>query len=243
MCKKEKSTQELFNELTSKLIIPLEDNETICPICRGLRLIYKQTNDKEGYVQTCSGCYNGKLYVCKHCGKPNKTDWCSCNKAQKERDEKFNQEQSKKEQDAFAKARKIKFADYNGKFILNENDFVKDSDDVYEWLYDLIKYENVSDEELPKFLWATKSEPVFDLDIYDIILNKCEDGYDDMYSCLDTGDIDLVKAQEYLDKWYKKQGDSVNVYYEDYDVAVLLDDIIREIGEEIKKEESKNEQI
>lgn len=230
-----KSTQELFNELTDRLIIPLKDNEIVCPTCKGLRFTYKQTNDKEGYIQTCSSCYNGKLYVCKHCGKSNKTDHCNCDKSNNERNIKFNQEQAKKEQVAFTKATKIKFKDYDGYFMLDD-ERVKSYDEIYDWLYDKIKYENLSDEELPKFLWGTKAESVFDLDIYDIILNKCEDGYEDMYSCLDTEDSDLEMAQVYLDNWYKRQGDSVNVYYEDYSVAVLLDDLIKEIREDIKKE-------
>ena len=48
----DKSTQELMNELTNKLIIPLQDNEEICPTCHGLRFVFKQEGDK-GYIESC----------------------------------------------------------------------------------------------------------------------------------------------------------------------------------------------
>jgi hypothetical protein len=232
-----KTTQELFNELTNRLIIPLEDNEIQCPTCKGLRFVYKQQNEK-GYIENCTDCYNGKLYACKHCGTTNKTDHCNCKEAQKERDNEFNQVQFKKEQELFDKAEKIQFNDYTGYFIINEG-HVDDAGAVYDWMYDKIKYEKLSDNDLPKYLWSTEAEPVFSLNIKDIIDEKCEDGYEDMSSRLDTDDGDLEKAQEFLDKWYSKQGDSVNIYYENHSVAVLLDDLIKEIKENIEKEDVK----
>jgi len=234
MEEKRKTTQELFSELMDRLMFDLKENEIVCPTCKGLRLTYRQEGDK-GYIGNCTDCYNGKLYICKHCGKANKTDYCSCKDSQEERNRKFSQEQSKKERELFEKAKKIKFNDYKGYFSIDEG-FVKDSDSIYDWLYEQIKYENLTDDELPKYLWAMQPEPVFSLDLKDIINDKCEEGYEDMYNCLNTDDDDLVKAQEYLDKWYQKQGDSVNVYYEDHKVAVLLDDLIKEIRENIKKE-------
>jgi hypothetical protein len=236
MLNKEKTTQELMNELTDKLIIPLKDNEILCPTCKGLRMVYKQINDKEGYIETCRDCYNGKLYVCKHCGKQNKTDFCNCEESYKERNNESYKRQHEKELKLFEKAKKIKFADYDGHFIIDDDEHIKTSDDIEEWIYDMIKYEKLEDEDLPQYLWATKPEPVFTLNLYDIIYDKTEDGYEDMYSNLNTDDDDLEKAQEYLDKWYKKQGDSVNVYYEDNNIAVLLDDLIKEIKEDIKNE-------
>lgn len=239
MSEQRKTTPELMKELQNRIIIPLEENEIQCPTCKGLRFVYKQKNDKEGYIESCKDCYNGKLYVCKYCGKTNKTDYCDCNEAEEERKEKFNTEVYGKEQKLFEKANKVKFKDYNGRFILDGDAYVKDSDDVYDWLYDKIVYDKLTDEELPKFLWGTQSQPAFSLDIRDIISDKTEDGYEDMYSNLDTDDENLDKAQEYLDKWYEKQGDRINVYYEDHKVAVLLDDVIKELREGIK--ESKNE--
>jgi len=179
--------------------------------------------------------------VCQYCGKANKTNHCDCKEFQENRRKQLDKIQQEKELELFDKAKKIKFKDYDGKFILNEGDFVKDSDDVEEWIYDKIVYDKLSDEELPKYLWGTQTELVFDLHIRDVISDKCEDGYDDMYNCLNTNDEDLDKAQEYLDKWYKKQGDNINIYYENHSVAVLLDDLIKEIRNGIEKEKANRE--
>lgn len=229
MSEERKSTQKLFNELTDRLVIPLEDNEIACPTCKGLRLIYKQKDDNKGSIISCPDCYNGKLYVCKYCGKTNKTDCCDCKQAKEERDDNFRIREADKELKLFKDAKKIKFDDYNGYFILEDDGHVQDADDVYGWLYDKIKF----NEDVPEYLWATQSEPVFTMDLEDILYDKCEEGYEDMESHLDTNDKDFAAAQEHLDKWYKKQGDSVNIYYEDHNVAVLLDDVIKEIKKEI----------
>lgn len=233
----EESTQNLINELANRLIIPLQDNEEICPTCHGLRFVFKQEGDK-GYIESCSDCYNGKVYRCKHCGKYNKTNYCNCDKAREESHLEFNKKQREKEQKMFEKARKIKFNDYNGYlFIPDYEDRVYNGDEVYDWLCDKIKYNKLSDEELPSYLWSTSPEPVFDVNLEDIIHDKCEDGYEDMDSFLNTNDEDFKLSQKYLDKWYKKQGDAVNTYYENYDIAVLLADVVVEIRDRIRKGE------
>lgn len=230
-----KSTQELFNEITERLIIPLEECEKVCPTCKGLKLIYKQVNDEEGSVESCPDCYNGKHHICKYCGSSNKTNHCSCGESQKQRELEKDKIYLEKEQKLFEKAKKIKFNDYEGFIILDDSNIAQNVDCVFDWLYDKIKYDNLLDEELPKYLWGTKSESVLDLNLKDIISLQCEDdGYDDMYSYLDTNDEDLTKAQEHLDKWYKKQGDNVNIYYRDYTTAILLDEVIKQIKEDIE---------
>lgn len=231
-----KTTQELFDEITDRLILSLKDNEIPCPTCRGLRFIYRQ-NGSHGCVEGCGDCYNGKQYVCKYCGKSNKTDYCECKDAEKERRIQENKERNEEEQKLLKKAKKIKFEDYKGKFILDDSSFVTDADGVWEWLHEKIQYEGVTDEQLPKYLWGTCPEPVFDLNLCEIIEDKCENGYEDMYSYLNVDDEDLDKAQEHLDKWYEKQGDSVNIYYQDATIAVLLDDLIKEIRKEVRKED------
>lgn len=229
------STQELMDELKSKIILNLNDNETPCSKCNGLQFIYVQEGEI-GYIKNCNRCYNGKQYICNHCGKSNKTDRCDCKKAEQERRDIFNNKESERDKELFDKATKIKFNDYEGKFILPNSDFIQDSDGVYEWLYNEIKCQEKSYRELPKYLWSTKAESVFNLELKEIISDKCDDGYEDMYSNLDTNDEDLIKAQEYIDKWYEKQGDMVNTYYEDYTCAVLLDDLIEESRKDIEKE-------
>ena len=229
------STQELMDELKSKIILKLEDNEIACPNCNGLQFTYTQ-NKNSGIIRNCTSCFGGKLFTCKYCGKNNKTDHCNCEKSEQERNNILNNKESERQLELFNKATKIKFDDYEGRFILESNDFVQDADGIYEWLYDEIKYQEKTDEELPKFIWSTQAVPVFNLDLDEIILDKTEDGYDDMYDNLDMCDDNLIQAQEYLDKWYKNQGDMVNTYEEDYSVAVLLDDLIKEIREDLSNE-------
>ncbi|MFC0903911.1 hypothetical protein ACFHWD_04295 [Clostridium sp. MT-14] len=230
----EKSTQKLIDELTNKLIISLNDNEALCPTCKGLRFILEQRG-KQAYIESCPDCYNGKVYVCKHCGKHNKSNYCNCDGARKERNAEFNKKQQEKEQKLFGKAKKIKFNDYNGYFFIPDYEGrVYDGDAVYDWLCDKIKYDKLSNEELPSYLWSTSPEPVFDMDLKDILYDKCEEGYEDMDSFLNTDDEDFKLAQQHLDKWYKKQGDAVNTYYENYDIAILLDDVITEIKYRIR---------
>ena len=86
-------------------------------------------------------------------------------------------------------------------------------------------------------MWSTSPEPVFDIDLEDILHDKCEEGYEDMDSFLNTDDKDFKLAQKHIDIWYKKQGDTVNTYYENYNVAVLLDDVITEIRYRIRMRE------
>ena len=229
------STQELMNKLTNKLIIPLNDNEILCPTCKGLRFVLKQ-EEKQAYIESCPDCYNGKVYVCKHCGKHNKSNYCNCDKAIEERSAEFNKKQQEKEHKLFKNAKKIKFNDYNGYFFIPDYEgCVYDGDEVYDWLCDKIKYDKLSNEELPSYLWSTSPEPVFNIDLEDILHDKCDDnGYEDMESFLNTNDKDFKLAQKHIDIWYKKQGDAVNTYCEDYNVAILLDDVITEIRHRIR---------
>ncbi|GCD12890.1 hypothetical protein [Clostridium tagluense] len=235
MCEKEMSTQELFDKITEKIIIKLEEGEITCPNCKGLKMIYTQKGE-QGLVHTCSECYTGKVFVCEYCGELNKTDLCQCVEAREKRQSIRNDEELKKKQIKFYTAKRIKFADYEGKFLTEDIEFIQDSDEIYGRLYDQIKYDKLTDEELPNFLWGTRPEPVFNLDITEIICSKCEDGYEDMNSCLDMDSDDLSKAQAYLDKWYRAQGDSLNIYYEDFKVVVLLEDLIKEIRDDISNE-------
>lgn len=220
----ELTVQELFNQIQKKLIIKLKDNEKICPICKGLRFTYKQEGE-HGYINSCTDCYNGKVYECKYCGKLNKTDWCDCEGANNER---IKQEQQK-ELERFNKANKIKYKDYNGKFIWNNR--VIDIEEVRDNLYYMIK----NKEETPNYLYAIDTEPVFSrIDLEEIVREKCEDGYEDMETYLYFNDT-FNEAQKLLDKWIEEQGETLDCYYEDYKIVVLLDDLIEDIKNDIKE--------
>jgi hypothetical protein len=235
---KRKTTQEIMDKLTERLMIKLEKGEILCPHCKGLRFVFEVNNDGQtGYIASCNKCYNGKLYTCEHCNKHNKIDHCNCEKASEIRFAKLTDADFKKDQELFAKAQKINFNDYiketDVKYFLINDSYASTSDDVIDWVYELIK----DGEEAPKYLWATKAESMIDLNIHEIIYDKCEDGYEDMYTHLDTDNEELIKAQEHLDTWYNAQGDQVNCYVEDYTLAILLDDLIKETIDYINKKE------
>lgn len=223
------TTRQLFSQIQEKLIIDLKDDEMLCPDCKGLRFKYIENNGM-GYIKSCRRCYTGVLNKCKYCGKGN-TSWCNCREAYNERDNEYRTNQAKKEFEAYQKAEKIHYKDYGGKFwIESYSSYIIDIDDVAEWIH-----EKLSDnEEVPEYLWALKAERHFSIDLQDVISNKCEDGYEEMYSHLNTDSPLLAEAQKLIDQWEKEQGDSLCVYYEDYKKAVIIKDLIEEVRKEIE---------
>lgn len=226
--KNKMSTRELYSQLQDKLIIDLNENEILCPECKGLHFALVEKGYR-GYIESCRRCYTGKLYVCKHCGKANKTDHCDCREAQNERSNKFRCEQARKDFEAYQKAEKIHYKDYDGKFIIEGSEYIKDIDDVAEWIYEQL----IDGNDVPEYLWVTKSTPHFSIDLLDVIYDKCEDGYEEMYEHLNTSSNLIVEAQELIEKWEKEQGESLNIYYEDNSKAIIIKDLIKEIEEEI----------
>lgn len=167
----------------------------------------------------------------KHCGKGNKTDYCQCDEAREERDSAYRLKQAQKEFEAYQKAEKVNYQDYDGYFILPISERLQDSDDVRDWIYD----ELVNSEDVPEYLWAVKGTPHFSIDLYDVISDKCEDGYEDMYSNLGTKSPLLSQAQELIKQWEKEQGESLCIFEETYKKAVIIKDLIIEIRSEINK--------
>jgi hypothetical protein len=223
----ELTTKELFSELQSKLIIDLKEDEILCPECKGLRFVLTESNGK-GFVDTCGNCYIGKLEVCKHCGKANKS-WCDCKGAYDERHNAFSTEQSQKDAAAYQKAEKINYTDYDGYYLFGNDERVKTLEDLEEWIRDKL----LEGEELPEYLWAVEGQPHFSIDIHDVISDRCEGGYEDMYSCLGTESPLLTQAQELITQWENEQSDSLNVYSETYKKAVIIKDLVEEIRKEI----------
>jgi hypothetical protein len=224
------TTRELYAQLQKKIIMDLDDNEILCTECKGLRFVLIERNGK-GYIESCRRCYTGKLTVCKHCGKGNKS-WCDCKDAQDESND-FRIKQAQKDLEAYQKAEKIHYKDYDGKFILSYSDYIKDIDDVAEWIYDLL----TEGEEPPEYLWALESHQHFSIDLKDVISDKCEDVYDEMYSHLDTGSPLLSEAQELINQWEQEQGESLHVFNETYKKAVIIKDLIEEVRKEIQNKQ------
>lgn len=219
-------TRDLFTQLQDKLIIKLQENEVVCPECKGLRFVLVEKNE-EAYIKSCGACHTGKLYVCKHCGKGNKTDYCNCNEANKERNNNSREKQSQKEYEAFQKAEKVHYKDYDGPFILPDSEYLKEIEDVYDWIQ-----ERLSDgDEVPEYLWAVEGERHFSVDLKEVISDKCEDGYEEMYQCLDTESNLLAQAQKLVNKWQDEQGKSLYIFSETYKKAVIIKDLVKEIRE------------
>lgn len=220
------TTQDLMNQLTDRLILGLKDNEVVCPTCKGLRFVLTQRG-KNAYIENCKDCYNGRNYICKHCGKLNKTDRCDCEGFREEK--RF--EEDKKEQERYNKADKINYKDYDGYFLWNERAI--DKDDLEEELYDII----YNGEEPPKYIYATVKDTInVGIDICDEISNNCSDGYEDMIDNLDMDSEKLQQAQTLIDEWVAEQGSALDCYYEAHSRVVLLDEIIEELRKEVNQE-------
>lgn len=223
----------LINMITDKLVLDLSENTIACPDCKGFRMILKQTDDRTFFI-SCPSCYSGKIYVCKHCGETNKTDFCQCDDARKERDKNHRETKSAKEKERFDKAEKINYEDFDGYVFYGDR--VMDDEELREAVAEAI----IECEELPEYLWAAEGQPHFSLDIRDIILDKCEDGYEDMHQRLGIESPLLSQAQELLDKWEKENEGSIAIYNESRSKAVMIDKLVDIIREEVGYSESEN---
>lgn len=209
--------EELINLFPDATTRTKEDTNEWCPKCKGVGLI-----NEGNYVVGCRVC-SGKGFI-ENCKCGNKIDHygyslCSVCR-QKEWDEKCKAQ----DKERFEKASQINFDDYEGLFLWNDRAINKEDleDELYSLIYD--------GEEPPTYIWATKKEKVFtDIDLKEIIGDKCEDGYEDMDSNFDYKDEDFIKAQELLNCWLGKHDSVTDVYYEDYRTVVLLDKVIEDI--------------
>jgi len=225
------TTRELYTQLQERIIVDLKEDEILCPDCKGLLFVFVENGEK-GYINSCRRCYNGKLYLCKHCGKGNKTGQCDCKEAHEERSNAFSLKQSQKDFEAYQKAEKIDYKEYKGYYIVSDDEHLKEQDDLGEWIYEQL----VDEHDVPEYLWAVEGTSHLSIDLKDVISDKCEDGYEDMYSHLDTGSPLLLQAQELIDQWEKEQGDSLCVFNETHKKAVIIKDLVEEIRKEVEKE-------
>ncbi|MDA8224269.1 MAG: hypothetical protein M0Z35_21745 [Desulfitobacterium hafniense] len=223
------TTRELYSQLQDRLVIKLKESEILCPECKGLRFILVDRDDK-GYIESCNHCYAGRQYVCKHCQKGNKTDHCECKEARQEKSNNFSLKQAQKDFEAYQKAEKVNYKEYDGYFILPTSERLQQIEDVGEWIHDKL----VNGEEVPEYLWAVEGETHFSIDLKDVISEKCEDGYEDMYSNLSTGSPLITQAQELISQWEKEQGESLYLFSETHKKAVIIKDLIAEVEAEIK---------
>jgi hypothetical protein len=92
-------------------------------------------------------------------------------------------------------------------------------------------------EEVPTYIPATYQTTVFDeIDLYDVINSKCEDGYEDMESRFDYNSSKFQEAQKLVNEWLDENSDVLNVWYEDSKNLVILTNVV----EKLKKEYEEN---
>lgn len=230
------TTRELFSQLESKLIVKLVENEILCPECKGLRFVLVESNNS-AHIESCRHCHTGKQYVCKHCGKGNRTDHCECKEARQERQDKFDKESRKALTAAYVNAEKISYRDYVGYFLLPHSERLQTIDDVRDW----IEGKLTDGEDVPEYLWSVEGEQHFSIDLKDVISEKCEDGYEDMYNNLSTGSTLISQAQELIKQWEDEQGDSLCVFTETCKKAVIIKDLVDEIRRNMASEDDKEE--
>lgn len=218
-----KSTRELFDLLKSKLIIELKDGEELCPDCKGLRLSYKEHSGKR-YIETCRTCHTGKVYKCEFCGSLDRNSMCYCKQASDKRSNDLRMREHTKFQEVLKTATIIPIKQYKGYLTsLYNEERVVEADEFME------QYLDEFDVELSgKYVYASIGEPLFNLDIYDIISDKCEEGYEGMYQRLTTESELLADVQVLLDKWSKLNEGDLKVYGETNDIIVDLTELYEE---------------
>ena len=202
----------LFPENTER---KLKDNHKWCEKCNGLGFV-RENN----YIEFCNTCRGlGQIELCtKMCGREKKYPSSVCEECGKEK-------KIEREEELYKNAQKIKFIDYDGMFFEGEN--VVDGEEFADNLYYKIK----DGEDYLTYAYGTIKTQVIHIKLKDIICEVCEDGYDDMSDYINYDGVDEI--QELIDEWIKKQGDLNCTYEKDYKVVVLLDDLIKEISEEI----------
>lgn len=202
----------------------LKDNHRWCDKCNGLGFI--RSGDYIRVCTTCSGA--GMIELCATgCGKDRARYYNMCEACYEEYQ---NKARVDRETSRYEKAEKINYSDYDGAFLVDGCDTVMDKSDFEEWIYDKI-YDN--EEDIPKYVYASKKYRNIDIDIYDVVSNACEDGYEEQFEHLDAKTLEPI--QELLNKWIEAQGEAAYVYNEDYSRVIILDDIIQEIRDEIEK--------
>lgn len=212
----------LFPESTER---KLKDNHKWCDKCNGLGFSRKGI-----YIEFCTTCRgNGQIGLCTEgCGREQQHGYTVCDICRAKKD--FTSK-SEAEKLAFEKATKIKFADYDGKFLDDERAI--DADEFADNFY----YRMKDGEDYPTYVYGTVKRPIMGINFTDVINDACEDGYEEMTEYLNYEGVSEI--QKAIDQWIEKQGDNNYCYDETNKIVVLLDDLIEEIKEQIEKENHK----
>lgn len=218
------NVKELFEKLQESVILKLDEHEIRCPKCNGLRMVLVQEGENS-YIEQCGNCHTGKVSLCEYCGAENKSyGYCSCDESYKDR----RKQEKIRHEEQMDKAEVVSIKDYKGYLNLMYNE-----EQTVGVEYYTEEYIDSFEPTYPKRVFALKSEQLFGLNIYDIISDKAEDGYEDMINYLDMESSLLSQAQELLDQWVEKNKESLKIYYEDrskvVDLTELYDEAMKEM--------------
>lgn len=198
------------------------EHDEWCPVCHGIGLV-----SKGNCVVGCANC-NGKG-VKKACSCGQKIDYPHYDACSSCRAKRWQKQQMERERKLFEKATKIPFKDYTGVFLWKER--VIDKDGIEEEI-DLMLFDG---EEPPDYIWGTEKYKLFSsIDLEEVVLSKCEDGYEDMGDYFNFKDDDFLAAQSSLDLWLDKHASVTDIYYESSKTAVLLDSLIEAIKQQME---------
>ena len=197
-------TKELFEQIQHKIILDLKEGEIPCHKCKGLRFYYVEENGK-GYIETCRECHTGKLYICKWCDKPNKSDYCNCDTASRIR--------TYKAMDAhYEKAKRLLPEQYEG-WIYAEG--LGYNEGYFESVDTLIEYCEDEGIDVPDWVYCCE-ETSHTLDIDSAIDSMLDEAFEGARDHLK----DEKELYDFVDKWNAKQ--SIISYYPDYKRVVVL---------------------
>ena len=226
-------SEEIKNILPDTLEKDLQNNESICPVCRGLGVVLdnnvygikgdtSEAAKKSMFpynhqaIKFCPNCYNGVIRLCEYCGKQiTKGYICKCDCEQYKAKE--EEEKRIKYQETIQKAKEVDIKSVTTYLYDEETDHyfaeIEDFVDEYRDNTDFTDDEEML-ENLPEVLWVC-SESDISMDAYSIVENACSDLHEDAF---DNVSDEVRELQELLDDWCNKQSGTKTYYpcYKEY---------------------------
>jgi hypothetical protein len=222
----------LSEVLKNGLAKDLQDNQILCPECRGTGLaitnhIYGLKDDPDKskhfpysnqYIVGCQHCYTGVINLCEHCHSelPRSKCRCDCDKAEAVR----YSDKLAKETAAWDKAIKLKSDDEIAKgmgmycsddYPYNDGYF-SEIENFIEWWED----NHDPEEEKPLYVWGTTSISL-SLDADSILGSASDDLHEEAGSNIEG----KAELQQFLDSWCAKQR-GTTTYYSDTKYAIEI---------------------
>lgn len=199
------NTIDLFRQLQNSVVLHLEPNEMACPQCEGLKFLYYE-KDGRGFMETCTLCHSGKVYVCRYCGSFDKNNDCNCKEAENER-------ARRTEKRRYLRAEKLTTEQYDG-WVYKEG--FGDNGGFFEDVETLKEFCRGNGLECPRWVYCCKSLR-YKLDIDKAISDMLEDASEEAKSYLK----DMKGLREFVTRWNAKQ--NVGSLHPDYKRIVVIE--------------------